>query len=150
MASVMVVVVPPVGGSPWCGHRCRSRSDQGLIKFVDELKRPIGGEAVVVDVDGSFLIATEEPAVRRYEADGNLLGLLPLPDVFRVAPVRRARHNETFEGITMLPGNQGAGDQPRTESAVRGAIEGGARRASKPMARPLRFTAETAVKSTQR
>jgi len=36
--------------------------------------------------------------------DGTLVGRLPVPDALRVAPVGRATSNQTFEGLTLLPG----------------------------------------------
>ncbi|MEU8821719.1 esterase-like activity of phytase family protein [Actinoplanes sp. NPDC048796] len=71
-----------------------------VIKLRDELRHPLDGEAIAFDGD-EILIATERPEIFRYNRAGELLGVLPMPGQFRVAPLGNARLNEAFEGMTM-------------------------------------------------
>ncbi|MCM4084325.1 esterase-like activity of phytase family protein [Paractinoplanes hotanensis] len=72
-----------------------------LIKLRDELRHPLDGEAIVFDGD-TMLIATERPEIFRYDLAGKLLGVLPMPEQFRVTPLGRAKINESFEGLTLF------------------------------------------------
>lgn len=70
----------------------------------DERDQPLDSEGLVIEPDGTRLVASEaEPAVRRYRPDGTLLGRLRTPDELRVAPAGRATRNQTFEGLARLP-----------------------------------------------
>jgi hypothetical protein len=72
--------------------------------LADEHGDQLDSEAVLVDRDGSRLITSEiEPSVRRYGADGRLLGQLPVPAPLRVTPEGRASRNLTFEGLAASP-----------------------------------------------
>ncbi|MFJ7159563.1 esterase-like activity of phytase family protein [Streptomyces sp. NPDC101118] len=75
------------------------------LPLADGAGGPVDSEGVVVDRDGSYLITDEfAPAVRRYAPDGRLLGTLPVPQALRLPPEGRARPNQTFESLTLLPG----------------------------------------------
>ncbi|MGW4288479.1 esterase-like activity of phytase family protein [Streptomyces sp. NPDC004673] len=84
----------------------------------------LDSEGLAIDRDGTRLVTSEtEPSVRRYSREGKLLEQLPVPPDLRVAPVGRATANQTFEGLTLLPGGRTllasmeyalAGDTPGT------------------------------------
>ncbi|BCJ39079.1 lipoprotein [Actinocatenispora thailandica] len=79
----------------------------GYQPLADEHGDPIDSEAIAVDRDGTRLITSEiEPSVRRYDRRGKVLGSLPVPGRFRVAPAGEAEENATFEGLTLLPGDR--------------------------------------------
>ncbi|MEV7523319.1 esterase-like activity of phytase family protein [Streptomyces sp. NPDC091371] len=75
------------------------------LPLTDGAGKAVDSEGIVVDRDGSYLITDETaPAIRRYGRDGQVLGSLPIPDSFRLAPQGRAAFNTTFESLTLLPG----------------------------------------------
>ncbi|MFE2328106.1 esterase-like activity of phytase family protein [Streptomyces sp. NPDC059385] len=75
------------------------------LPLTDGAGKAIDSEGIVVDLDGSYLVTDEfAPAIRRYGRDGRVLGTLPIPDDFRLAPEGRAAVNTTFESLTLLPG----------------------------------------------
>ncbi|MEV0177184.1 esterase-like activity of phytase family protein [Streptomyces sp. NPDC050803] len=89
------------------GLDARTLAPRDVVALADENGAALDSEGLVVDRDGTRLISSEgEPAVRRYSADGRILGRLPVPDALRVAPAGRAATNGTFEGLTMLPGGR--------------------------------------------
>ncbi|WP_405925498.1 esterase-like activity of phytase family protein [Streptomyces sp. NBC_00035] len=78
-----------------------------VVPLADETGAALDSEGLVVDRDGTRLISSEtEPSVRRYSRDGKILDRLPVPDALRVAPAGRATTNQTFEGLTLLPGGR--------------------------------------------
>lgn len=78
-----------------------------VVALADEKGAPLDSEGLVVDRDGTRLVTSEtEPSVRRYGADGRLLDRLPVPPALLVAPAGRATANQTFEGLTLLPGGR--------------------------------------------
>ncbi|MFK4064463.1 esterase-like activity of phytase family protein [Streptomyces sp. NPDC029674] len=75
--------------------------------LADATGAALDSEGLAVEHDGSRLVSDERgPAVHRYGRDGALLGGLPVPQPLRVAPAGRARTNQTFEGLTLLPGGR--------------------------------------------
>ncbi|MFG3097175.1 esterase-like activity of phytase family protein [Streptomyces sp. NPDC048202] len=84
----------------------------------------LDSEGLAIDRDGTRLVTSEtEPSVRRYSREGRLLEQLPVPPDLQVAPAGRATANQTFEGLTLLPGGRTllasmeyalAGDDPGT------------------------------------
>ncbi|MFE9765542.1 esterase-like activity of phytase family protein [Streptomyces sp. NPDC005808] len=79
----------------------------GVVALADENGAALDSEGLVVDRDGTRLISSEtEPSVRRYSRDGEILDRLPVPDALKVAPAGRATTNQTFEGLTLLPGGR--------------------------------------------
>ncbi|MFI6334671.1 esterase-like activity of phytase family protein [Streptomyces sp. NPDC050535] len=77
----------------------------GVVPLADENGAALDSEGLVVDRDGTRLVSSEtEPSVRRYSRDGKILDRLPVPDALKVAPAGRATTNQTFEGLTLLPG----------------------------------------------
>ncbi|MFG3123339.1 esterase-like activity of phytase family protein [Streptomyces sp. NPDC048201] len=84
----------------------------------------LDSEGLAIDRDGTRLISSEtEPSVRRYSHEGKLLEQLPVPSALKVTPAGRATPNQTFEGLTLLPGGRTllasmeyalAGDTPGT------------------------------------
>ncbi|MGA5354681.1 esterase-like activity of phytase family protein [Streptomyces thermodiastaticus] len=83
----------------------RTLRPQRVVRLADEQGAELDSEGLAVDRDGTRLITSEtEPSVRRYTPDGKLLDRLPVPDALRVAPAGRATANQTFEGLTLLPG----------------------------------------------
>jgi hypothetical protein len=79
-------------------HRVRS-----VQVLADEQGLPLDSEALVVDRDGTRLVASEtEPTVVRVDRGGAALGRLTVPDALRVAPLGRAVRNQTFEGLALL------------------------------------------------
>ncbi|MFD8076173.1 esterase-like activity of phytase family protein [Streptomyces sp. NPDC059718] len=75
-----------------------------VVALYDENGKETDFEALVFDEDGTLLIASEEPAVRRYTPEGKFIDSLPVPDSLLLAPAGRAVVNETFEGLAMQPG----------------------------------------------
>ncbi|MFC8712805.1 esterase-like activity of phytase family protein [Streptomyces sp. NPDC057197] len=85
----------------------RTLKPTGVVPLADEQGAPLDSEGLVVDRDGTRLITSEtEPSVRRYSRDGRILDRLPVPGALRVAPAGRATANQTFEGLTLLPGGR--------------------------------------------
>ncbi|MFE1870501.1 esterase-like activity of phytase family protein [Streptomyces sp. NPDC059496] len=77
------------------------------LPLTDGAGQPLDSEGIVVDRDGSYLVTDEfAPAIRRYGRTGEVLGTLPVPDAFRLAPQGRATANQTFESLTLLPGGR--------------------------------------------
>ncbi|WP_328683208.1 esterase-like activity of phytase family protein [Streptomyces sp. NBC_00343] len=75
------------------------------VHLADENGADLDSEGLVIDRDGTRLITSEtEPSIRRYSADGKILDRLPVPSSLLVAPAGRAVSNQTFEGLTLLPG----------------------------------------------
>ncbi|AKJ13037.1 lipoprotein [Streptomyces incarnatus] len=78
---------------------------RSAVHLADEQGADLDSEGLAVDGDGTRLITSEtEPSVRRYSADGRILDRLPVPPSLLVAPAGRATANQTFEGLTLLPG----------------------------------------------
>lgn len=78
-----------------------------VVPLADENGAALDSEGLVIDRDGTRLISSEtEPSVRRYSRDGEILDRLPVPDALKVAPAGRATANQTFEGLTLLPGGR--------------------------------------------
>jgi hypothetical protein len=78
---------------------------KGVVQLADENGAALDSEGLVVDRDGTRLVTSEtEPSIRRYSRDGKILDRLPVPSSLLVAPAGRATSNETFEGLTLLPG----------------------------------------------
>ncbi|MFG3205435.1 esterase-like activity of phytase family protein [Streptomyces sp. NPDC048192] len=92
---------------------------RSAVHLADEKGADLDSEGLVVDLPhsrlrssggtpiGTRLITSEtEPSVRRYSADGRILDRLPVPSSLLVAPAGRATANQTFEGLTLLPGGR--------------------------------------------
>ncbi|MEU3615898.1 esterase-like activity of phytase family protein [Streptomyces sp. NPDC006872] len=78
-----------------------------VVALADENGAALDSEGLVIDRDGTRLITSEtEPSIRRYSADGRILDRLPVPSSLLVAPAGRATVNQTFEGLTLLPGGR--------------------------------------------
>ncbi|QLJ00291.1 esterase-like activity of phytase family protein [Streptomyces sp. NEAU-sy36] len=78
---------------------------RGVVHLADERGADLDSEGLVIDRDGTRLVGSEtEPSVRRYSPDGRILDRLPVPPSLLVAPAGRATSNQTFEGLTLLPG----------------------------------------------
>nr|WSY54740.1 esterase-like activity of phytase family protein [Streptomyces sp. NBC_00886] len=76
-----------------------------VVPLADENGAALDSEGLAIDGDGTRLITSEtEPSIRRYSADGEILDRLPVPSSLLVAPAGRAVSNQTFEGLTLLPG----------------------------------------------
>ncbi|MEU9961526.1 esterase-like activity of phytase family protein [Streptomyces sp. NPDC050982] len=85
----------------------RTLRPASVVPLADETGAALDSEGLAVDRDGTRLVASEtEPSVRRYARDGRILDRLPVPDALRVAPAGRATSNQTFEGLTFLPGRR--------------------------------------------
>ncbi|MCC5477307.1 esterase-like activity of phytase family protein [Streptomyces barringtoniae] len=83
----------------------RTLQPRSAVRLADEKGADLDSEGLVIDGDGTRLITSEtEPSVRRYSADGRILDRLPVPSSLLVAPAGRATANQTFEGLTLLPG----------------------------------------------
>ncbi|WP_329217627.1 esterase-like activity of phytase family protein [Streptomyces sp. NBC_01485] len=80
---------------------------KGVVPLADENGAALDSEGLVVDRDGTRLITSEtEPSIRRYSRTGKILDRLPVPSSLLVAPAGRATSNQTFEGLTLLPGGR--------------------------------------------
>lgn len=76
-----------------------------VVHLADENGADLDSEGLAIDRDGTRLITSEtEPSIRRYSRDGKILDRLPVPSSLLVAPAGRAVSNQTFEGLTLLPG----------------------------------------------
>ncbi|MDX3629552.1 esterase-like activity of phytase family protein [Streptomyces europaeiscabiei] len=85
----------------------RTLRPRGVVPLATETGAALDSEGLAVDRDGTRLVTSEtEPSVRRYDRRGRLLGSLPVPDALKVAPAGRAVANQTFEGLTLLPGER--------------------------------------------
>ncbi|MEU0002890.1 esterase-like activity of phytase family protein [Streptomyces sp. NPDC006314] len=84
----------------------RTLRPKAAAHLADEKGADLDSEGLVVDDrDGTRLISSEtEPSVRRYARDGEILERLPVPSSLLVTPAGRATANQTFEGLTLLPG----------------------------------------------
>ncbi|MCJ0867805.1 esterase-like activity of phytase family protein [Streptomyces sp. AP-93] len=75
------------------------------LPLTDGAGKAVDSEGIVVDRDGTYLVTDEtSPAIRRYARTGEVLGSLPIPAGFKLAPEGRATVNQTFESLTLLPG----------------------------------------------
>jgi len=69
--------------------------------------RNLDGEGAALLPNGELLVSSEtEPSIRRFAADGRLLGTLPVPARFAVKPNGEATENQTFESLSVVPGGQ--------------------------------------------
>ncbi|MGW4271138.1 esterase-like activity of phytase family protein [Streptomyces seoulensis] len=85
----------------------RTLRPTGVTPLADENGAALDSEGLAVDFDGTRLVTSEtEPSVRRYSRDGRVLERLAVPSALRVAPAGRATANQTFEGLTLLPGGR--------------------------------------------
>ncbi|MER6786527.1 esterase-like activity of phytase family protein [Streptomyces sp. NPDC000658] len=85
----------------------RTLAPKSVVPLADEKGAALDSEGLVVDRDGTLLVSSEtEPSVRRYDRDGEILDRLPVPSPLLVAPAGRASANQTFEGLTLLPGGR--------------------------------------------
>ncbi|MFF5442480.1 esterase-like activity of phytase family protein [Streptomyces achromogenes] len=85
----------------------RTLRPEGVVGLADENGAGLDSEGLAIDRDGTRLVSSEtEPSVRRYGPDGRLLERLPVPAALQVAPAGRATANQTFEGLTLLPGGR--------------------------------------------
>ncbi|MGW1163600.1 esterase-like activity of phytase family protein [Streptomyces sp. NPDC002513] len=83
----------------------RTLKPTSVVNLADEKGAPLDSEGLVVNGDGTRLVSSEtEPSIRRYSRDGKILDRLPVPAPLAVAPAGRATANQTFEGLTLLPG----------------------------------------------
>ncbi|MEU1402228.1 esterase-like activity of phytase family protein [Streptomyces sp. NPDC005728] len=84
----------------------KSLQPTSAVPLADERGAVLDSEGLVIDRDGTRLISSEtEPSVRRYSWDGKILDRLPVPSSLLAAPAGRATRNQTFEGLTLLPGS---------------------------------------------
>lgn len=75
------------------------------LPLTDGAGKALDSEGIAVDRDGTYLVTDETaPAIRRYSRSGEVLGSLPIPDGFQLAPEGRSTVNQTFESLTLLPG----------------------------------------------
>ncbi len=83
----------------------RTLQPWAAVRLADEKGADLDSEGLVIERDGTRLVSSEtEPSVRRYSRDGKILDRLPVPGALQVAPAGRATVNQTFEGLTLLPG----------------------------------------------
>ncbi|MEU6549844.1 esterase-like activity of phytase family protein [Streptomyces sp. NPDC046915] len=97
----------------------KTLAPKAVVPLADENGAALDSEGLVIDLPHSrlrssggtptatLLITSEtEPSVRRYSRDGHVLDRLPVPPSLLVAPAGRATSNQTFEGLTLLPGGR--------------------------------------------
>jgi hypothetical protein len=85
----------------------RTLRPRSVVQLADEKGAALDSEGLAVDGDGTRLVTSEtEPSVHRYSRDGRVLDRLPVPSSLLVAPAGRATANQTFEGLTLLPGGR--------------------------------------------
>ncbi|MFE9607145.1 esterase-like activity of phytase family protein [Streptomyces sp. NPDC006012] len=103
------------------GLDAKTLQPASAVPLADEKGAALDSEGLVVDRDGTRLVSSEtEPSVRRYSRDGRILDRLPVPSALGVAPAGRATANQTFEGLTLLPGGH------TLVAAMEGALSGDA------------------------
>ncbi|MFI9052489.1 esterase-like activity of phytase family protein [Streptomyces sp. NPDC053427] len=79
----------------------------GVRSLADEHGNALDSEGLAIERNGDFLVTSElEPSVRRFDQRGRLLGRLPMPDNFRVAPAGHGILNRTLEGLTLDHGGR--------------------------------------------
>ena len=89
------------------GLDARTLRPQAALHLADEKGADLDSEGLAVLRDGTRLVGSEtEPSVRRYSRDGRILDRLPVPSALQIAPAGRATGNQTFEGLTLLPGGR--------------------------------------------
>ncbi|MFE6826042.1 esterase-like activity of phytase family protein [Streptomyces sp. NPDC057690] len=89
------------------GLDAKTLAPESVVPLADESGAALDSEGLAIDGDGTRLITSEtEPSVRHYSRDGRILGRLPVPSSLLVAPAGRATSNQTFEGLTLLPGGR--------------------------------------------
>ncbi|MFH0174822.1 esterase-like activity of phytase family protein [Streptomyces cacaoi] len=89
------------------GLDAESLAPKSVVPLADESGAALDSEGLAIDRDGTRLITSEtEPSIRRYSRDGKILDRLPVPSSLLVAPAGRATSNQTFEGLTLLPGGR--------------------------------------------
>ncbi|MFJ9018509.1 esterase-like activity of phytase family protein [Streptomyces sp. NPDC102259] len=89
------------------GLDAKTRAPRSVVPLADENGAALDSEGLAIDGDGTRLITSEtEPSIRRYSRDGEILDRLPVPSSLLVAPAGRATTNQTFEGLTLLPGGR--------------------------------------------
>lgn len=89
------------------GLDAKTLAPKSVVGLADENGAALDSEGLVIDRDGTRLITSEtEPSIRRYSREGEILGRLPVPSSLLVAPAGRATSNQTFEGLTLLPGGR--------------------------------------------
>ncbi|MFH8340424.1 esterase-like activity of phytase family protein [Streptomyces sp. AM6-12] len=87
------------------GLDAKTLAPRSAVHLADENGADLDSEGLVIDGDGTRLVTSEtEPSIRRYSRDGRILDRLPVPSSLLVAPAGRATANQTFEGLTLLPG----------------------------------------------
>ncbi|MFG2141923.1 esterase-like activity of phytase family protein [Streptomyces sp. NPDC048650] len=85
-------------------HQLRPRA---VTSLTDENDRALDSEGLAVERNGDFLVTSElEPSVRRFDRHGRLLGRLPVPDTFQVAPAGHGILNRTLEGLSLDHGGR--------------------------------------------
>ncbi|MFY4723300.1 esterase-like activity of phytase family protein [Streptomyces sp. LaBMicrA B280] len=97
----------------------RTLRPKSAVHLADENGADLDSEGLVLDLPhprlrsrggtptGTLLVTSEvEPSIRRYSRDGKILDRLPVPPSLLVAPAGRATSNQTFEGLTLLPGGR--------------------------------------------
>ncbi|WP_327183209.1 esterase-like activity of phytase family protein [Streptomyces sp. NBC_01334] len=89
------------------GLDAKTLAPRSVVPLADESGAALDSEGLAIDGDGTRLITSEtEPSIRRYSRDGRILDRLPVPSSLLVAPAGRATSNQTFEGLTLLPGGR--------------------------------------------
>ncbi|TQJ53249.1 MULTISPECIES: esterase-like activity of phytase family protein [Streptomyces] len=89
------------------GLDAKTLAPKSVVPLADESGAALDSEGLAIDGDGTRLITSEtEPSIRRYSRDGRILDRLPVPSSLLVAPAGRATSNQTFEGLTLLPGGR--------------------------------------------
>ncbi|QJT01876.1 esterase-like activity of phytase family protein [Streptomyces asoensis] len=89
------------------GLDAKTLAPKSVVPLADESGAALDSEGLAIDRDGTRLITSEtEPSIRRYSRDGRILDRLPVPSSLLVAPAGRATSNQTFEGLTLLPGGR--------------------------------------------
>ncbi|TXJ85160.1 esterase-like activity of phytase family protein [Streptomyces lavendulae] len=95
----------------------KTLAPRSAVHLADENGADLDSEGLAIDIPrarlrsrggtptGTLLVTSEtEPSIRRYSRDGKILDRLPVPSSLLVAPAGRATFNQTFEGLTLLPG----------------------------------------------
>lgn len=98
----------------------------GVLRLTDADGQPWGedaidGEGLAIDGDDLLVASEVGPEIGRYTSDGRLVGTLPVPQRFLVAPNGQGTLNETFESLSLAPDGQTlwtANERPLTGDGV--------------------------------
>lgn len=80
---------------------------QAAVRLAGFDGKSFDGEGIALEPSGRMLISSEtEPSIREFSPAGEVLGALPVPEIFRLGEGKGIRSNQGFEGLTLAPGGE--------------------------------------------